>query len=137
MKDLSKLISFFLLFIAFLPGNAVAFERNHNEITIRVNNPDQDGPRKIRLKVINSMIIRVEATAETDFPAKTSLVIVPQEDFEDFSITENKDLVELITQNVKATVSKLNGRIRFYDRQGKEFLSEIKSGGKKLTPFVV
>ncbi len=137
MKDLSKLISFFLLFIAFLPGNAVAFERNHNEITIRVNNPDQDGPRKIRLKVINSKIIRVEATAETEFPAKTSLMIVPQEDFNDFSITEKKDLVELITQNVKATVSKLNGRIRFYDRQGKEFLSEIKSGGKKLTPFVV
>ena len=50
-----------------------------NSVTVKVDNPQENGARIVRLEVINDDIIRVQATAENAIPAKQqSLIIVYQ-----------------------------------------------------------
>lgn len=98
-----------------------------------VNAPDA----KVRVRVINDKIIRVSATPEAAFKADSSLVVLPQFQGDgnnpNFSVTENKNSVDVVTSQIKAVVNKKNGQVKFYDKEGKELLVENQRG-RTFTP---
>ena len=107
-----------------------------NTVTIR---PDGGQAKVVCLEVINDNIIRVRATSEAALPVKpASLMIVPQTvpAKGSYAVDESGDEVIVKARNVKAVVSKENGRIRFYDAEGKELLKEADEG-KRFWDFTV
>ena len=108
-----------------------------NSVTVRVKQPASQSARLVRLQVVCPDIIRVEATAETAFPAKQSLVIVPQQAFTAYSVSESGGTVEVKTAHVRARVDGTTGRVAFLDADGHTLLSEACQGGKTFTPYIV
>ena len=107
-----------------------------NTVTIR---PDGGQAKVVCLEVINDNIIRVRATSQATLPVKpASLMIVPQTAPAkgSYAVDESGDEVIVKARNVKAVVSKENGRIRFYDAEGKELLKEADEG-KRFWDFTV
>jgi alpha-D-xyloside xylohydrolase len=120
-----------------LSALAQGFSQDGNYVTVKVQHSQQKGARQVRLQVINDKIIRVESTAESAFPQKESLIIVPQKAFSRFKVSESGSDVVVATSEIKATVDKQTGRVTFLDKNGKTLLAEKADNGKTFTPFVV
>ena len=108
-----------------------------NSVTVKVDNPQENGARIVRLEVINDDIIRVQATAENAIPAKQqSLIIVPQHGQVDFAVEENDTTVKVSTKKVAAVLNRQTGRLEFL-KDGQVVLAETQTDGKTFKPFVV
>jgi len=115
---------------------AVEVQTNGNNVTIR---PDGGQAKVINLEVVNDNIIRVRATSKEALPQKpASLMIVPQTAPQkgSYTISEEGGDVVVKTKNVKAVVSKEDGRVKFFDAEGKKLLKEAKDG-KQFWDFTV
>lgn len=130
-----KLIATSVLFAAALSAGAAGFDKDGNAVTVSLK-ATNNGPKLVRLQVINDNIIRVEATAEDVFPQKQSLIIVPQKAKPSVDVSESGQEVTVKAKNVKAVVNKNSGKIEFFDAQGKRLLKEA-DNGKTLTPYRV
>ena len=96
----------------------------------------ENGPKKVRLEVINDKIIRVSATAEDDFIGHESLIIKKKKEKALFDILEDDEVVQLSTKDVSANILKTTGEIWFTDKKtNKIILQEQIGGGKKFTPY--
>ena len=80
MITIKSLITGGLILTAAL-ASAKDYTVNNNFITIPVKSATPNGAKTVRLQVLGSKIIRVEATATTTFPEKNSLIILPQSVF--------------------------------------------------------
>ena len=122
--------------LAAMTSLAADVQTSENQVTIR---PDGGQAQVIRLEVMNDNIIRVRATSKEALPEKpASLMIVPQTTPArgSYSVTEDGDEIIVKAKNVKAVVKKADGRIKFYDTEGKELLKEAEDG-KKFWDFTV
>ena len=131
-----KLVFSSILLVGASCAYAAGFDRSGNNVTIQVASPAQDGARIVCLQVVNDNIIRVRATSEEALPEKSSLIIVPQKAKPQFDVTEDGTTVRVKAKNVQAVVEKANGRITFYDADGKTLLREAEKG-KTFKPFRV
>ncbi len=120
-----------LLFSALLSAaslSAAEIETSGNGVTIQ---PDGGQAKVIRLEVMNDRIIRVRATSKEALPVKQqSLMIVPQAAPAkgSYTITDEGANVVVKTCGVKAVVRKADGKITFFDADGKQLLQEAKDG---------
>ena len=131
MKQILLLLSF--IYCAFC--HAATVEQSGTSVTIR---PDRGEARVVRLQVVDDGIIRVRATSEEMLPEKEASLIVLKEMQEKgmkgqeqapwFKVTEDATRVTVKTQRVMAVVSKENGRIQFFDANGKVLLQEAAQG---------
>lgn len=135
MHLLKTLVSCTLLLtsVSLFAGN---YTREGNSVVVKVQNPQAQGARLVRLQVLGQKIIRVEATAEQQFPTTQSLIIVPQNNITQFTINEAPDRVEVSTSSLKAVVTTSTGRVCFYDENNKLIASENEAG-KTFKPFTV
>ena len=136
MKNLRTLIATFLLTCASW-SQAADYTVNGNFISIPVKNAVANGPRLIRLQVINDNIIRVQATPESAMPQKESLIVLPQSTFAVFEISQTGNTVDVKTANIHALVDVNSGHVQFTDLQGNTILNEQAQGGKTFTRFTV
>ena len=115
-------------------GWAAQVERQGVYVTIR---PDEGGARVVRLQVMNDGIIRVRATSEETLPEKQqSLMVVKQEVKPKFTVEEDAERVQVKAKKVTAVVRKRDGKIDFYNAEGKVLLLESENG-KRFEPFYV
>ena len=134
MKSAKILISAILLACT-TALSAADFVRDGNNVVININQ-SENGAKLLRLQVVNDNIIRVEATAEKQFPVKSSLIIIPQTSKPQYTVNDHGAIVEVNAKNVKACVDKQTGRITFYDKSGKVLLKEA-NNGKSFTRYTV
>lgn len=135
MKTRLTLMSFF----AFLALNACtgSFRQDDNGVTIKVQNPAEDGPSLVRLEVVGEKLIRVSATPEKKFADPQSLVILPSREKTPFDVVQNGDTVTVSTSAVKANVLASTGEVWFTDLDGDIILREEAGGGKTFQPIEV
>ncbi len=126
------------LLLAAVCASATDYTISKNFITIPVKKAWSNGAKTVRLQVIGSKIIRVEATAAETFPEKNSLIILPQPAYTDFTVNETADVVTVRTSCITATISETDGRVKFMDKEGKVLLNEVADGrGKVFKPYYV
>lgn len=106
-------------------------------VDVPLLSPVAGGPQLVRLQVVSDKIIRVEATPERAFPAKQSLIIVPQKPFSDYQVKQSATAVTVSTRSLRAVVDRSNGHVRFFSSGGRELLAGDGAGGMKFTPFTV
>ena len=137
MRTIKSLLAGFLLMTS-LCVSAADYTVNNNYVTIPVKTALADGAKTVRLQVVNSKIIRVEATAASSFPEKKSLIILPQPAFSNFKVSETGSDVTVKTDDVTAIVNANTGHVKFFDNSGKLLLDEIADGkGKVFKPYTV
>lgn len=137
MITIKSLITGGLILTAAL-ASAKDYTVNNNFITIPVKSATPNGAKTVRLQVLGSKIIRVEATATTTFPEKNSLIILPQSVFTAFTVDEAGNEVTVKTDYITATVNENDGRVKFTDKNGKVLLNEAADGkGKTFKPYYV
>ena len=112
----------------------IAYDKTENGIIVTLE-PKENGPKKVRLEVVNDRIVRVSATAEDDFKNTESLIIVEQSKRSSFEVTEDGDTIKLTTQKLVANILQTTGEVWFTDLSGNKILQEQIGGGKKFTPY--
>lgn len=95
----------------------------------------QGDAKLVRLEVVGKKLIRVSATAEDSFSDPKSLIVIPQHEKTDYTMSVNGDTVSVATSAVKANVLKTTGEVWFTDLEGNIILQEQKGGGKTFTPY--
>ena len=112
-------------------------KQDENGVTVKVQQPAENGPALVRLEVMGEKLIRVSATPEKKFADPQSLVILPIAEQTPFEVAQNEDVVTVSTASVKANVSTLTGEVWFTDAEGNMILEEQKGGGKSFEPIEV
>ncbi len=92
---------------------------------------------KLRLQVLGEELIHVSATPDKDFPKDSSLIIVPGLHRTPFQVDDAGDSIMLSTSRLKVMVSKIDGGIKFKDKNGHVILAEKPGGGKTFSPIEV
>ena len=114
------------------------WRKTNNGVIIRLKNENGSGARKINIEVINSKIIHVAASPETDFSkAKSLCVIENASSATPFKVTGDVGRLILSTSDIKAVVSLATGQVVFKDLNDKILLEEPGNGGKSFTPVTV
>ena len=124
-KTLLCSIAALLLAVFSYAGN---FTRQGNVVTVNVLKPMRNGARQVRLEVINSKIIRVQATPDGTFSNRKSLIVLPQSTNTPFDVVDGKNDVKVTTDVLAASISKEDGRITFLDKNGAVLLREANRG---------
>ena len=111
--------------------------QDENGVTVKVQQPAENGPALVRLEVMGDKLIRVSATPEKKFADPQSLVVLPSAEKTPFEVVQNEETVTVSTASVKANVSTVTGEVWFTDAEGNVILSEQKGGGKSFEPIEV
>jgi len=127
------------IFIASLALTACTgvVRQNENGVTVKVQNPAENGPALVRLEVAGEKLIRVSATPEKKFADPQSLVILPAQEQTPFTVSQNGDTVTVATSAVAANVLASTGEVWFTDAEGNMLLREETGGGKTFEPIEV
>ena len=133
----AKIVSLFLLAGLVLSGCSRDFIQDDKGVTVKVRQPVGNGPSLVRLEVLGDKIIHVSATPDRKFSDKGSLVVLPQENAADFSVSELDGILSVSTASVKADVSLETGEVVFRDPEGNVILQEQQGGGKFFEPIEV
>ena len=128
-----------LLILAFMALNACtgAFRQDESGVTIKVQDPAENGPALVRLEVMGEKLIHVSATPEKKFADPESLIIIPAQEQTPFTVAQNGDTVTVATSSVKANVLASTGEVWFTDVEGNMILREETGGGKSFEPIEV
>ncbi len=132
----TKIISLFLL-AGLALSSCSGVKQDSEGVTVKVQNPAQDGPALVRLEVMGEKLIRVSATPERKFADPQSLVILPSEKETPFTVERNGGVVTLSTAAIKANVKESTGEVWFTDLEGRTILREEEGGGKTFEPIEV
>lgn len=128
---------FLLSALLVLGACADVYKVTENGVSVKVQQPSEDGPTLVRLEVIGEKIIHVSATPERKFADPESLVIIPAKEKTGFAVEQNEDTITVSTSEIKANVLASTGEVWFTDMDGKVLLREDEGGGKSFSPIEV
>ena len=117
--------------------NACTVRQDKDGVTVKVQNPAENGPALVRLEVMGEKLIHVSATPEKKFVDTESLVVLPSEKKVPFEVVRNGETVTVSTAAVNANVSTVTGEVWFTDPEGNVILAEQQGGGKSFEPIEV
>ena len=131
-----KRISFFILFLAIAGYMFAAGSVQTLQNGMKVS-PKNGAAKTIEINVVNSRIVRVQASPQSVIPKAPSLCVVQGVTSKTpFKVTSNAKSAQLSTDELTVKVSLLTGEIIFSDKSGKILLQEAK-GGRSFKPFAV
>ena len=128
---------FLLSALLVLGACADVYKVTENGVSVKVQQPSEDGPTLVRLEVMGEKIIHVSATPERKFADPESLVIIPAKEKTGFEVEQNEDTITVSTSEIKANVLASTGEVWFTDMDGKVLLREDEGGGKSFSPIAV
>ena len=133
-----RFVSFYLLAGLLLGScSGSVYKQNDSSVTVKVQDPAENGPALVRLEVAGEKLIRVSATPEKKFADPQSLVVLPAQERTPFTVSQNGDTVTVATSAVKANVLASTGEVWFADAEGNLLLREETGGGKTFEPIEV
>lgn len=132
MKPLKRFLFFFLIVLFCWSCTNKGWKSDENSLVVY---PREGEAKVVRIEPFDNDIIRVSATPKK-FSKEESLVVLPKAKKVEFRVTEDGNLLYLITSKLKVEVSKISGKVRFLDLNGKVFLQELE-GGRTFQPIKV
>ncbi len=100
---------------------------------VLINLPGTTAVRSIKLEVVSENIVHVLASPSGDFSTDKSLMVVKRPDSDtDWNLEEEENTLVLSTIALNVQISLETGEIQFFDKKGKEKLTENRGGGKSF-----
>lgn len=112
------------LLLAACSGTGYQLTDDGRGVVVTVDQAQPTDVRKVRVEVMGEKLFRVSATPEKQFSEAQSLIIVPQEQKTDFTVSEQGDDIAVKTAQASALVSLKTGQVRFLDAEGNQILAE-------------
>lgn len=132
MKRIFLFISFLIIAGNLLVAGPVQILPGGMKVT-----PKNGAAKVVEISVINSKIVRVQASPDDTIPVVGSLCVLPDIAAKTpFKVTSNAQFAQLSTDELTVKVSLHTGEISFLDKSGKVLLQEAK-GGRSFKPFAV
>ncbi|KAF1693814.1 alpha-xylosidase [Pseudoxanthomonas daejeonensis] len=124
-----------MIMVGLLPLAAVAqtVERQADGVIVRLADPNA---ADVRVQLVSDRIVRVSADTDGDFARSRSLMRVPVEGTPKFEVSQTADGVRVSASGIAAEVALADGRVSFFDGQGKPLVQEV-AGGRSFTRFEV
>ncbi|MBO4624204.1 MAG: DUF4968 domain-containing protein [Bacteroidales bacterium] len=91
------------------------------EVVVRTDNA------AVRLQVISPEIVRVSVSPDGKFHDRQSLVVLPQQSYQDFKLSKEAGKVVLSTPALSVEVSKADGTLQFFKADGTPLASDGRS----------
>ena len=135
MKTKLTFLSFVAL--AVLGACTGTVRQDENGVTVKVQQPVENGPALVRLEVMGEKLIRVSATPDRKFADPQSLVVLPVIEKTAFEVTQEGETVTVSTSAVKTNVCTATGAVWFTDIEDNVILAEQNGGGKTFEPIEV
>lgn len=133
---MKRSILFMLSIVLFCSCASTGYKKTDNGVVVTV--AQSEGPaQKVRLEVVGEKIIHVSATIDEDFSKEPSLIAVAQTQKTPFTVEESETEISVLTSQIKATVNRSTGEVKFFDANGKAILSENEGGGKSFKAIEV
>ena len=88
------------------------------EVVVRTDNA------AVRLQVISPEIVRVSVSPDGKFHDRQSLVVLPQQSYQDFKLSKEAGKVVLSTPALSVEVSKADGTLQFFKADGTPLASD-------------
>ena len=87
-----------LFFAAFLAVSACTgvVRQDENGVTVKVQQPVENGPALVRLQVMGEKLIHVSATPEKKFADQQSLVVLPATEKTAFEVVQDGDVIHVL-----------------------------------------
>ena len=133
MKGQTRRAGLAILVAALLPlaTQAQTVERQADGVVVR---PAGSTAADVRVQVVADRIVRVSADSDGDFQRSRSLMRVPIEGTPKFEVSQTADGVRVTASGIAAEVALGDGRVSFFDGQGKPLVQEV-AGGRSFTPL--
>jgi alpha-D-xyloside xylohydrolase len=116
---------------------APQYQLTDDGVILNIRQKSKTEANKLRLQVLSDEIIHVSATPDDNFPKDSSLIIVPGIQTVPFKIENSGDSIMLNTARLTVSVSKLDGGVKFKDKNGGVILAEKQGGGRTFAPVEV
>ena len=114
------------------PAVQSGYTTNGNVVTIQLD--DDANTKFMQIHVLGPDIVRVVAAPYKEFAEDESLIVVPQDEhYDDFTVSEDDELVAISTPELKVKVNKTSGAVEFLDDDDNAILRERLGGGKVYT----
>ncbi|AKC87594.1 TIM-barrel domain-containing protein [Pseudoxanthomonas suwonensis] len=133
MRGQTKPAARAVLVMALLPLAAAAqtVERQADGVIVR---PADGQAADVRVQVVSDRIVRISADLDGDFQRSPSLMRVPVPGTPRFEVGQTADAVRLTAAGIAAEIALADGRVSFFDGDGRPLLEETR-GGRSFTPF--
>jgi alpha-D-xyloside xylohydrolase len=92
------------------------------------------GNDRLRIGFLHESIVCVTFTRGRAFSDKPSRIVIPQEPYSAWAVTEEADAFRLATPSLAVFVNKQSGSLRYEDGRSNVLFREPERGGKWLTP---
>jgi len=114
------------------------WERTDNGVLISLKGKDGKTPERLKVEVINDMIIHIIATPTENFSVEKSLSVIERPASRpSFEVNENNKHLVISTSIIKATVSLSSGQVVFSDMNDNVILEEAGEGGASFSTVTV
>ncbi len=113
-----------------------SYKKDSDGVTVTIPAKSDTDVRKVRLQVFGDKIIRVSATPDSKFADDASLVVLQEKRDVKFEVEESDSTIDVVTDALRASVSRTTGDVRFYDKAGNLILAEA-DGGREFSPIEV
>ncbi len=137
MKNKRIPLSLLIAGLLFVACSAPQYQLTDDGVILNLKQEKKAEAGKLRLRVLGDELIHVSATPDKDFPKDSSLIIVPGLQTVAFEVDDAGDSIMLSTSRLQVMVSKLDGGIKFKDKNGRLILAEKQGGGKTFSPIEV
>ena len=133
IRTCASIVIGLMIVSCFAPG----YKLVDDGIIINLKQESKTGAKTLHLQVLGDELIHVSATPDKDFPKDSSLIIVPGLQTVPFHVNDSGDSIMLTTSCLKVLISKLDGGIKFHDKNGHLVLAEKTGGGRTFSPINV
>lgn len=118
--------------------NTAVYEKQKDGVIVRLQNQNENFPKLLKIQICTDEIIRIIASPVDSFSTRKSLMVNKMDWPEvDWSIIDNKDVLEILTSRLTIKVNVSTGIISFYDKNGSLLLEENQVKNKIITPAIV
>lgn len=123
--------------LLFAACSAPQYQLTDDGVILNIRQKNKTEASKLRLQVLGDEIIHVSATPDSDFLKDSSLIIVPGIQPVPFKVENSGDSIQLNTARLTVSVSKLDGGVKFKNKNGGVVLAEKRGGGRTFDPVEV
>lgn len=94
--------------------------------------PDSGPNQAVRVQVVSPDILHITVSHTRNLKNDTTLMVLPQSEPVKWKVDQNETACTITTDRLKATVSKQNGKLQFYDASGKRLTGTKQAAFKEL-----
>jgi len=134
---MKKLLTFFIFILTIYSCTHRNWESGQKGVVVYPKITSENSAKAILITPLDEEIIKISASASKSFSDEQSLVVLPDVKPVEYSVEEVGDKLTVATEKTKVEVSKVTGKVDFFDDEGNLILAGKDNGSTTLQAIEV